>query len=110
MTVADDLGMLRQLVAKADEIDEMDDEGRYFYDFQERHRKSFRDILDRMENGKLYKLSESQRGYIRGIYERVFQSPVYENLVSEGKVPRGKEVKLLVDAMPKPLKPPGRRM
>ena len=106
MAVADDLKMLRELCAKADEYDELE-EGAHL-EYPERHREAFRSMLDRMENAKLYQLSESQRGYVRGVYERVFQMPVYENLVSEGKVPRGKEVKLLIDEMPKPKKPPGR--
>ena len=91
MSVKEDLRMLRALVAKADELDETgSDEDEIFY--QEKTRNAMRDMLDRMENAKIDFLTEKQRGYVRGVYERIFQTPVYENLISSGKAPRGKEV------------------
>lgn len=102
MTIDDDFSMLRQLVAKATELDELDDDESEFL-FPENARRAFREMLDRGRP-----LSDRQRAWVRGVYEKVFDTPTYENEVSAGKVPRGREVVLLVDAMPKPLKPPRR--
>jgi hypothetical protein len=108
MSVKEDMRMLRALVAKADELDETEsdtDESNY----QDKTRNAMRDMLDRMENGKLDFLNEKQRGYVRGVYEKVFQTPTYENLFSSGKAPRGKEVPTPAVLLNLPKRPPPRR-
>ena len=56
-------------------------------------------------------LSDKQRAWALAASkgERYEAEEEYLNLVSEGRVPKGKPVALLVDQFPKPLKPPGRR-
>ena len=67
-----------------------------------------RDMLDRMENGRIDFLTEKQRGYVRGVYEKVMQTPIYENLISSGKAPRGKEVPTPAILLNLPKHPPRR--
>ena len=107
--------MLRELCAKADEYDALDEDA-YKNDlttqlpeerqrkFPDSTRKAFRNMLSQSRF-----LSEKQASWIRAIYERVFDAPTYENLASSGKLVRGREVELLVDVMPKPKKPPQRK-
>lgn len=52
-------------------------------------------------------LSDKQRAWLIEVYERVYRSPHYENLVSGGKAPLGRPVELMV--RDKPLRPPPRR-
>lgn len=99
--MSDDREMLQKLVAKADELDAADDDKDDEFLFPENARRAFRSMLDRS-----LPLSDRQRAWVRGVYEKVFDAPTYENAVSSGRVPRGREVVLLVDAMSKPLKPP----
>jgi hypothetical protein len=56
-------------------------------------------------------LSDKQRAWALAASkgERYEAEEEYLNLVSEGRVPPGKPVALLVDKFPKPLKPPGRK-
>lgn len=68
--------------------------------------KAFRDMASK-DRG----LSASQEAWVRGVYERLFDTPVYENLFSSGKVPVG-VIKTAVPEVlrkPLPMKPPGRR-
>jgi hypothetical protein len=104
MTFDEDMTMLRELVAKVDELDAMDDAGPLEFVFQGNARRAFREMLERGQA-----LTDKQRTWAKSVYERVFGVPQYENLVSSGRAPRGKEVRLLVDDMPKPKKPPPRR-
>ena len=72
---------------------------------------SMRDMLDRHERGKLFAFTAKQKSYIAETYEKLFDEPVYENLVSAGKVPVGEIKTPVPDVLLKPLpkKPPGRK-
>lgn len=116
--VAEDLRMLRMLCARALELDESDatEDGQGIngidaLNFQENARKAFREMLDRLENGRALELSDKQRAWVRGVFERVFDSPTYENLFSSGKLCLGKPVETpaVLRRENLPLKPPGRR-
>lgn len=64
---------------------------------------AFREMLERDRP-----LSEKQRAWVRNVYEQLFDVPHYENLVSSGRVPRGREVPLPPGLQNLPKKPPGR--
>lgn len=49
----------------------------------------FREMLANLESGRYLALTEKQRAWVRGVHERLFDVPTYENLFSAGKVPRG---------------------
>jgi hypothetical protein len=73
-------------------------------------------MLDRMVKTplgrRLEELTEKQRRYVAGVYERVTGTPTYENLVSSGKVNLGSYGKTERPAVLRgelPKKPPGRR-
>jgi hypothetical protein len=53
-------------------------------------------------------LSESAQRWLRAVYERVLEKPIYENLVSSGRAPRGKEVATPAVLQHLPKKPPPR--
>jgi len=55
-----------------------------------------------------YQLSDKQRAWLRVVHERV-AAPQYENLVSSGRVPRGREVETPDVLKNLPKKPPPRR-
>jgi hypothetical protein len=57
---------------------------------------------DVRERNGFHQLTEKQREAVKRAHERLV--PQYENLVSSGKVPRGREVELMV--RDKPLRPP----
>jgi hypothetical protein len=67
-------------------------------------REAFRDMFSELKRTER-PLSFKQREWVSGVHERFV--PKYENLVSNGKVPRGREVELLV--RDRPLRPPMRR-
>jgi hypothetical protein len=77
-------------------------------DLSDAARTAFEDMLGKLA-GRGYALSAKQRAWVlcaaRG--ERYEPAEEYENAFSAGRVPRGREVELLV--RDKPLKPPGRR-
>jgi hypothetical protein len=64
----------------------------------------FRDMLERD-----HPLSEKQRTWTKAIYEQIFDVPEYQNLVSSGQVPRGREVATPAVLQNLPKKPPVRR-
>ena len=66
---------------------------------------AFSNMLDGLSFGR--PLSAEQRAWATAALEgqQYVPSEKYENLVSSGKVPRGREVELMVTD--KPLKPPG---
>lgn len=66
---------------------------------------SFEDMLERLEEHPTWTLTQKQRSWAREIVGK----PVYENLVSSGQVPRGREVPTPAVLQHRPLKPPGRR-
>lgn len=66
--------------------------------------REFQSMLDRG-----FGLSDKQRAWVESIYERLFDVPKYENLVSSGKVPRGREVPTPLVLQNLPKRPPPRR-
>jgi hypothetical protein len=84
--------LLQELLAASDDGLE---ETRFNY-------RAFREMLERQRP-----LSEKQRTWLRGVHEKITGTPHYENMVSAGTVPRGREVASMVGALPK--KPPQRR-
>jgi hypothetical protein len=66
---------------------------------------AFEDMLIQLEENRIAALSQKQRDWVL----RVLDVPVYENLVSAGKVPRGREVVTPTVLLNRPLKPPTRR-
>lgn len=67
------------------------------------NREVFEDMLVNVEDG--YRLSVKQTKWAKGLLDQ----PDYENLVSSGKVPRGREVPTPAVLLHRPLKPPGRK-
>jgi hypothetical protein len=67
-------------------------------------RDTFRSMLDSLDSFQI--LTTKQRTIVEKAHARFH--PVYENLVSDGKVPRGKEVLDPEALRHRPLKPPGR--
>jgi hypothetical protein len=57
-----------------------------------------------------FPLSEKQRAWVTAASkgERYEAEEEYQNSISSGAAPRGREVPLLVDQFPKPKQPPGR--
>lgn len=96
----DDRGMLRQLVDKHRELDESDD------DRSTQIPSAFADMLQQDRS-----LSPKQRMWVRAVYERFFDEPMYENLASSGELCRGREVETpaILQRANLPLKPPRRR-
>jgi predicted nuclease with TOPRIM domain len=101
--VQKDMKKLRELCAELERLDNSNDEN------MQKHETTFKDMLHRMETGRLLKLTLLQRNYLNDLHERLVAEPGYENLVSSGLVPRGKEVEK-PDVLKKlPLRPPGRK-
>ena len=65
----------------------------------------FTDMLNRRRP-----LSDRQGKWVRGVYEKLFDVPQYENLVSSGKVLRGREVETPEVLRNLPKRPPQRRV
>lgn len=67
-----------------------------------------REMLTSMRNGldSFHVLSTKQRKVVQDIHDHLY--PKYKNLVSDGLVPRGREVPEPEALRHKPLKPPGR--
>lgn len=97
-----DMKKLRELVAELDRLDTEADEN------LAKHQKAFKDMLLRMETGRLLKLTDVQRGYLKDVHERLVGEPTYENLVSRGLVKEGKPVEKPEVLKKLPLKPPGK--
>lgn len=100
---------------KDEDVDRLRDILRWCDDVEDRdvitHRKvpevAFRDMLARG-----FDLTERQRSWVRGVYERVFDEPVAQNLWSSGQVPRGEALATPVPEVlkkPLPMRPPGRK-
>lgn len=92
----DDLAMLRRLV---------DD---YATDLSDLERDAFDDMLEQLTSGAFGVLTAKQRDWAKTVAERV-GAVGYDNLVSSGRVPRGREVPTPAVLQRLPLKPPGRR-
>lgn len=71
----------------------------------EKTKEIFETWLVKLEEQKREILTDKQRKWAQSLCG----TETYENLVSEGKVPRGKEVPTPAILQIRPLKPPGRK-
>jgi hypothetical protein len=78
----------------------------HWHELQEWEGNAFTDMFDALEAGQ-GELTDKQRSRVREAAERVGATIEYENLISTGQVPRGREVEMLVKD--KPLRPPTRK-
>jgi hypothetical protein len=101
--IQQDLSRLRALGKHFDGYDGDDENLR-------KHANAFHDMLNRMETGRLHILSRTQRSYVKDCWERFCGEVEYENLVSSGLVPRGREVPTPAVLQNLPKKPPPRRI
>jgi hypothetical protein len=69
-------------------------------------REAFADMLAGLVEGRRSQLSANQRGWARGVLDA--HAPEYENLVSSGRVPRGREVEVPAALRDLPKRPPSR--
>jgi hypothetical protein len=69
-------------------------------------RDAFEDMADALARAERATLSEKQRAWALAVRARFV--PDYENLVSSGKAPRGREVPTPAVLQRLPLRPPGR--
>jgi hypothetical protein len=95
MISATDAHMLEKLIAWANENDP---------DGERLSIEPFRQMLDRDRP-----LSLKQVAWLKDVYDKFCDVPQYENLVSSGKVPRGREIELPEVLKKLPMKPPQRR-
>lgn len=89
-----DLEMLNKL---------LDDD--HINELSESEQEDFAGMRTALQQKRIWDLSPRQRSWVQDRFEQLV--PEYENLVSAGKVPRGREVELMV--RDKPLRPPPRR-
>ncbi len=102
MTARDeDLRMLAEVLAHADAHE--DDDCQLVSD---KARKAFQDMAARLKRLPSAELFDKQRKWLAGVYERVTGEPQYENLVSSGLVPRGREVETPAVLRHLPKRPP----
>jgi hypothetical protein len=94
----DDRDRLAKLVARRNELEEADDEKAVYIP------AAFVDMLARDRA-----LSFKQRAWVRAVYEKTFDEPMYENLASSGTLCRGREVETPAVLRHLPKKPPQRR-
>jgi hypothetical protein len=69
------------------------------------HKESFENMLEKLEGHPTWTLTSKQRTWA----SEVVGKPVYENLVSNKQVPRGREVPTPAVLLNRPLRPPGRK-
>jgi len=79
----------------------------HWHELREGEGNAFGDMLDALEGGQ-GELTDKQRSWAREVGERVGAVIEYENLMSTGRAPRGREVELMVKD--KPLRPPQRKL
>lgn len=92
---ADDIKLLKEILELAPKADAHADA----------QRAAFAEMLEQLDSGERHQLSERQREWA----QRVADIPgEYKNLVSNGQVPRGREVPTPAVLQHRPLKPPGR--
>lgn len=79
---------------------------------EDEHREAFEGMQKFLSESAGNKLSTKQKLYVKDIYAKLEldASEGSKNLFSSGKVPKGNDVKLLIDSMPRPLKPPAKRV
>jgi hypothetical protein len=103
----EDLRMLRQVTDNIDEIGSLDQDDEDSY--QATMYMAFKGMIQSLTDGDQRQLSDKQRQWVKREADKV--APEYENLVSLGKVPRGREVPTLpvLDPLKLPKRPPPRR-
>jgi hypothetical protein len=79
-------------------------------DLPQDERAAFQDMLNQLNQEIIPRLTENQRKWVgKAFRKRNLDDLETENLVSTGQIPRGKEVHLPYEDMPRPLKPPPRK-
>lgn len=99
----DDAKLLRACLAWAEE----QEKDRDLDENEEKWRGAFQDMLDRWRV-----LTDRQRVYVKGVYEKVIGDPQYLNEFSAGKIPLGTSMATPVPKVlqqPLPMKPPQRK-
>jgi hypothetical protein len=99
----EDLSLLRKIIAYAEDLEE--DDGRLSGETV----KAFEDMLVRLLASPFGVLSDKQRRWAAGVWERLDGAPAYENLYSRGLVPDGRPVPTPTVLQNLPKKPPTRR-
>jgi hypothetical protein len=104
---ADDISLLKRALTKLDETSE---ERKIVF-----AREAFEDMLEKLEAG-VYAvhdgehwakgLTKKQRDWVTSMLDEPGE---YENLISSGKAPRGREVPTPAVLQTRPLRPPGRK-
>jgi hypothetical protein len=81
----------------------------YLGDISDSERESFEDMYEKLLSTLMEHLTERQRAWVKSVYDRCV--PDYQNLISTGQAPRGKEVPTieLLKRENLPLKPPSKR-
>lgn len=95
---ADDISLLKKALLKLDEASE---ERKIVH-----AREAFEDMLEKLEVGVRAVLTKKQRDWVTTMLDEPGE---YENLISSGKAPRGKEVPTPAVLRNRPLRPPGGR-
>jgi hypothetical protein len=101
----EDIRLLRKLVKVADEAEDED----AIPGFHGGAIRAFRDMLAHLEAGRQPELTAAQRKWAKNVAEKVLGEVHYENLISSGKAPRGREVPLPAVLQNLPKKPPPRK-
>ena len=101
----EDRRMLTRLIQRALELVQSNDE-KEVAQAESIAVDAFEDIIARGRP-----LTDKQRAWVKGVYDRVFDDPQYLNLASSGRLCRGREVELPKVLLPQnlPKKPPTRR-
>lgn len=76
-------------------------------DLSESEVEAFQDMRAGLRERKFPDLTVKQHAWVERVYKKLV--PVYENLISSGKAPRGREVPTPDVLKRLPLKPPGRK-
>jgi hypothetical protein len=98
----EDIRMLRAILSEYESLDEDDRLYRTACGAASR----VESMLARLQGNPDLLLTEKQRSYVHDIYEKLFDAPIYANLVSAGKVPLGNPVETPAVLKNLPLKPP----
>lgn len=97
--VQSDMQRLRATIRALDSLPRLDDH-------EERHLAAFTGMLDDMVSGKTVRLSENQRGYLKGVYDRTLPRVQRMKANDNGEAERVAIVPDVLRVLPK--KPPVR--
>jgi hypothetical protein len=101
----EDLALLAKTIKKGEELLEEDD-GRVSQIAVD----AFKDMYARLTERFVTRLSDKQRAWAKSVWRQISDDePEYENLISNGLCPRGKEVPTPSVLQNLPKKPPPRR-